>query len=87
MTWLLVTSLVSSKFSVNSTCVSYPYWSHHFKSFTVATMAWLITMEYMCHKWPMICSTCRKHLPVSFSHSWLITGFLTKLTSPVLLVE
>ena len=24
-------------------------WSHHFKSFTVATMTWLIAMEYLCH--------------------------------------
>jgi hypothetical protein len=21
-------------------------------------------MEYLCHKWPRICSTCRKHFPV-----------------------
>jgi len=20
--------------------------------------------EYLCHKWPRICSTCRKHFPV-----------------------
>ena len=24
-------------------------WSHHFKSFTVATITWLIAMEYLCH--------------------------------------
>jgi hypothetical protein len=24
-------------------------------------------MEYLCHKWPRICSTCRKQLPVLFS--------------------
>jgi hypothetical protein len=36
-------------------------WSHHFESFTVATMTWLTVMEYLCHKWPRICSTCRKH--------------------------
>ena len=39
-------------------------------------------MEYLCHKWPRICSTCR-----SFPHSWLITGFVTRLTRPVPLVE
>ena len=39
-------------------------WSHHFESFTVATMTWLTIMEYLCHKWPQICSTCRKHFPV-----------------------
>jgi hypothetical protein len=25
---------------------------------------WLTVMEYMCHKWPRISSTCRKHFPV-----------------------
>ena len=39
-------------------------WSYHVESFTVATMTWLIVMEYLCHKWPMICSTCRKHFHV-----------------------
>ena len=28
------------------------------------TVAWLTVMKYLCHKWPRICSTCRKHLPV-----------------------
>jgi len=23
-----------------------------------------LVMEYLCHKWPRICSTCRKHFPV-----------------------
>ena len=27
-------------------------------------MTWLIAMEYLCHKWPRICSTCRKHFQV-----------------------
>jgi hypothetical protein len=36
-------------------------WSHHFESFTVATMTWLAVMEYLCQKWPRIFSTCRKH--------------------------
>ena len=36
----------------------------------------------LCHKWPRICSTCRKH-----SHSLLITGFVTRLTQQVSLVE
>ena len=39
-------------------------WSHHFGSFTVVTMTWLTVMKYLCHKWPRICSTCRKHFPV-----------------------
>jgi hypothetical protein len=52
----------------------------------VATMTWLTVMEYLCHKWPRICSTCRKHFPV-FPHSRLITGFVTRLTRRVPLVE
>jgi hypothetical protein len=39
-------------------------WSHHFESFMVATMTCLTVMEYLCHKIPWICSTCRKHSPV-----------------------
>jgi hypothetical protein len=30
-------------------------------------MTWLTAMEYLCHKWPRICSTCRKHFQVIFS--------------------
>ena len=61
-------------------------WSHHFESFTVATMTWLTVMEYLCHKWPRICSTCRKHFPVLSS---LVTyhWFVTRLTRRVPLVE
>ena len=56
------------------------------RKFTVATMTWLIAMEYMCHKWPLICSTCRKHFPI-LPISRLITGFVTRLTQQVSLVE
>jgi hypothetical protein len=49
-------------------------------------MTWLTAMEYLCHKWPRICplvlNTSR-----SFPHSWLITGFVTRLTRRVSLVE
>jgi hypothetical protein len=45
-------------------------------------MTWLTTTEYMCHKWPRVCSTF-----CSFSHSWLIIGFVTGATRPVPLVE
>jgi len=38
-------------------------------------MTWLTVMEYLCHKRPRICSTCRKHFR-SFSHSLLITGIV-----------
>ena len=61
-------------------------WSHHFESFTVASMTW----------WPLwnICVT-NDHIYVSlvvctsqsFPHSWLITGFVTRLTRRVPLVD
>ena len=57
------------------------------RSFTVATMTWLTAMEYLRHKWPRICSTCLKHLFRSFPRSWLITGFVTRLTRRVPLAE
>ena len=52
--------------------------------FYCMSMTWLTIMEYLCHKWPQICSTCRKHF---FPYSWLITGFVTRLTRRVSLVE
>jgi len=33
-------------------------------------MTWLTIMEYLCHKWPWICSTCRIHFP-------LLSSFMT----------
>jgi len=24
-------------------------------------MAWLTVEEYLCHKWPRVCSICRNH--------------------------
>ena len=35
-------------------------------------------VEYLCHKWPRM---------RSISHSWFITGFVTRVTRPVPLVE
>jgi hypothetical protein len=60
-------------------------WSHHFESFTVATTL----------GWPLynICVTNdHGYIPLvntssSFPRSWLITGFLTRLTQRVSLVE
>jgi hypothetical protein len=57
-------------------------WSHHFESFTVATITWL-TVYNICvthdHGYiPLVVSTSR-----SFPHSWLITGFATRLTRRV----
>jgi hypothetical protein len=48
-------------------------------------MTWLTITVYLCHKWPRICSTWRKHLPVL--SSWFITGFVTRLTRRVPLVK
>jgi hypothetical protein len=69
---------------IKSYSSSWLSWCHHFESCTVATMTWLTAMKYLCHKWPRICSTCRKHFPVL---SWLITGFVTRFTQRVQLVE
>ena len=38
--------------------------------FTVAIMTWWNAMEYLCHKWPRLCFTCRKHFP-------LLSSFMT----------
>ena len=46
--------------------------SHHFESFTIAIMTWLIVIEYQCHKWPRICSVCRHRNPV-------LSSFMTYL--------
>ena len=40
----------------------------------------------MFHKWPRICSTCRKHFLV-FSSFMAYHGFVTRLTRPVSLME
>jgi hypothetical protein len=34
------------------------------RKFTIDAMLWLTAMEYLCHKWPRICSNCRNHLLV-----------------------
>ena len=34
------------------------------RQFTVATMTRLTVTEYLCHKCPLICSTCRNHFSV-----------------------
>ena len=45
---------------------------------------WLIVVEYLCHKWPRVCSNCPKQFPVLSS---LMTGFVTRLTRRVSLVQ
>ena len=49
---------------------------------TVAIMTWLSTTEYLCQKWPRICSTCRKHFPVpsSFMTYHLVCNYI-KMTA------
>ena len=42
--------------------IYYPRWKYDQKSDICKT--WLIVMEYQCHKWPRISSTCRKRFPV-----------------------
>jgi hypothetical protein len=54
--------------------------------FTVTTMTWLTVMEYLCHKWPRICSTCRKHVRV-LSSFMTCHSFVTRLTWRVPLLE
>jgi hypothetical protein len=49
-------------------------------------MTFLTAMEYLCHKWPRICSTCL-NTSRSFPHSWLITACVTRLTRRVRTVE
>ena len=65
--------------SVNISC-------HHFESFTVATTTWLTLWNIHVtndHRYvPLVVSTSR-----SFPHSRLITGFETRLTRRVPLVE
>jgi hypothetical protein len=39
----------------------------------------------MCHKWPWICFACCNHNPIL--SSWLVTGFVTRVTRRVTLVE
>jgi hypothetical protein len=59
------------------------YISHHFDSFTIATMSWLTVMEYLFHKWPRICSTCRKHFPVLSSFTTCVTSGAGTAYNPV----
>jgi hypothetical protein len=37
-------------------------------------------MEYLCYKWPRICSVCRNHKPCPYLTYFLITEFVTSVT-------
>ena len=55
-------------------------------SYELRTCIWLTIMEYMCHKWSRICSTCRKHYLV-LSSFMTYHGFVTRLIRRVPLEE
>ena len=59
---------------------------YHFDNFTVAIMIWLITMEYLYHRWPRIHSVCHRQSPY-FPLSWLFTGLLIWVTQPEVCME
>jgi hypothetical protein len=66
---LPITHLISSNFSF--TVLKYLYIIKHnnqlSESINYLLQIWLIgltVMEYLCHKWPRICSTCWKNYPV-----------------------
>ena len=60
-------------------------WSHHFESWKLKVLRFYL-VKYMRHKWvryvPFVVSTY-----LSFPHSWLIIGFVTRVTGRVPLVE
>ena len=49
-------------------------------------MTWLTAMEYLCHKWPQPYAPFVIDISRSFPHSWLITGFVTRVPRRVPLV-
>ena len=49
-------------------------------------MTWLTVIEYLCHKWPRICSLVI-NTSRTFPQSWLINGFVTRFIRRVSLVE
>ena len=59
---------------------------HHFERFTVANMNCLTAKEYLYRNLPLICSTYR-NTSRSVPDSLLITGFVTRVTRWVSLVE
>ena len=74
-----------TKFTINycgSNIIPIPYLNYKFTISLDRTFMTLLTvMEYLCHKWPRICSIF--HTSWSFPHSWLIIGFVTRVTRRV----
>ena len=61
--------LISNYWCVN--CFNFNWWFvlwvilillHYYIVWSIVKMTWLT--EYLCHKWPWLCSTCRKHFLV-----------------------
>lgn len=62
--------------------------SYYVDSFMVHIMNCITVSEYLCHGWPpRICSVCSGHNTFIPFLSWLVTGFLTKVSPWVQLVE
>jgi hypothetical protein len=55
----------------------------------IKRITWLTVTEYLCHKWTQIRGDAPldANSSLSFPHSWLITGFVTRLTRRASLVE
>ena len=58
----------------NETEVLYVVWYH--RTITNWLKTWLTVMEYLCHKWPRICSTHLKHFPI-------LSSFMTYQRMPL----
>jgi hypothetical protein len=64
MEYIFLRGLLLTRNVLNHGFLLVKLWSHHFEHFTIATMASLNVTDYLCHKWPWKCSTCRKHFTV-----------------------
>jgi hypothetical protein len=62
----LRTKLYDKRDDFNFPILNFPFICSNIPAvnFTVAPMTCSTVMEYLCHKWPRICSTCRKYFPI-----------------------
>ena len=51
--------------------------------FIVLSLLFFTITEYLCHKWPRICSVCRNDNPLLSSFMTYITGYVTRVTRHV----
>ena len=56
-----VPQLCSLNVPVNDLCIHCIFIKDIKKICSLDCIAWLTTTEYLCHKWPLICSVCRYH--------------------------